>query len=115
VAGTSVLRGEVYIANLLRSGGRLWKDRPVLVIQNDRGNFYSPETIVAAIRDAVGTRPLPVFVPVPRGTAGLAKDSVIDAAQILTVARQELSHRLGALPPDAMAAVDRAIRVSLGL
>jgi len=115
MAGTSVLRGEVHIADLQRPGGRPWKNRPVLVIQNDMGNRHSPETIVAAIRDAEGKRPLPVFVRVPRGIAGLEKDSVIDAAQVLTVARQELGHRLGAMPPDVMAAVDRALRISLGL
>lgn len=115
MAGTSVLRGEIRVCNLARRGGRRWKDRPVLVIQDDRGNLYSPETIVAAIRDAAGKRPLPVFVRVPGGTGGLAKESIVDAGHIQTVPREALGPRLGALPPDAMAAVDLAIRISLGI
>lgn len=115
MAGTNALRGEVLIANLRRSGGRLWKDRLVLVVQNDVGNKYSAETIVTAIRDAEGKRPLPVFVSVSAGTAGLEKDSVVDAAQILTVDKRELRHRIGTMPPGVMAAVDRALRISLRL
>jgi mRNA interferase MazF len=56
--------------------------RPVVVVQNDVGNRYSPETIVLAIRDHPEGKRLPVFVPIERGCGGLGKDSIVDAGHI---------------------------------
>lgn len=112
----AVRRGEIYIADLHAVGGPLWKRRPAVVIQNDLGNRHSAETIVAAVRTASPHRLLlPVHVPVAAGVAGLVKDSRIDLAQILTVSKEALQGPIGSLPPDVMAAVDRALRISLGL
>lgn len=110
-----VRRGEIYLADLSEHGGSLRKNRPVLIVQNDVGNRYSPETIVAAIRDAHGGKPLPVFVPVGRGSGGLRKDSIVDAGHLATIPKEALAHRLGALPVEMLAAVDRALLLSLGL
>ncbi len=115
MAGTNVLRGEVRVCNLERHGGLLWKDRPVLVVQNDKGNLYSPDTIVLAIRSAQEERRLPICVKAMRGIGGLAKDSIIDAGHILTVPKDSLGARIGAMPPEAMAAGDLPLRISLVL
>ena len=111
----TVRRGELYLLDLSREGGRLSKRRPVLVVQNDVGNRRSPETIVLAVRDLHGGKMLPIFVPVPRGVAGLKKESFVDAGHIATVARGRLGDRLGVLPPRWLALVDEALRVSLAL
>lgn len=110
-----VRRGEVYVADLSKFGGRLGKSRPVVVVQNDVGNRYSPETIVAAVRDAHGGAQLPVFVPVEAGVGGLVKRSVVDAGHVVTVPQESLGACLGRLPASVMFEVDRALLVSLGL
>ena len=114
-AGGNARRGDVYLCNLVNQGGRLWKDRPVLVVQNDAGNRHSRETIVVAIRNARRGRPLPVLVPVGRGLGGLQKDSIVDTGQLLTLLKSELERRIGSLPPTVMRQVDRALRISLAL
>lgn len=113
--GRDVRRGDVFIGNQAVEGGRLRKERPLLVVQNDRGNRYSAETIVVAIRDASMAKHLPVLVPVPRGHGGLHKDSCVDAGQIMTFRKDALQRRLGTLPPEVMVLVDAALRISLGL
>ena len=110
-----VRRSEVYLLDLSTEGGRLVKERPVLIVQNDVGNLRSAETIVLAVRDPHGGRMLPIFVPVSGGTGGLKKDSIIDAGHILTVAKSSLGKKQGGLPPRLMATVDQALRISLEL
>ncbi len=114
-AARIVRRGDVHLLDLSTVGGRLAEARPVLVVQNDVGNARSAETTVIAIRDLHRGRMLPIFVPLSRGTGGLTKDSVADAGHIVTVAKERLRRRLGALPPAVMCAVDEAIRISLDL
>ena len=111
----TVRRGEVYLLDLSREGGRLTKKRPVLIVQNDVGNSRSRETIVLAVRDPHGGRILPIFVPISGGLGGLTKDSIVDAGHINTVAKDRLGQRLGALPPRVMAQVGQAMRISLDL
>lgn len=115
MAGIEIRRGDVYLIDLAGFGGRLEKKRPVVVVQNDIGNRYSPETIVAAIRDAHGGRTLPVHVPLGKGIAGLAKDSLLDAGHISTVPKEALTHLVGRVPLPLMQGVDRALRTSLHL
>lgn len=110
-----VRRGDVCSIDLSRHGGRLQKVRPVLVVQNDVANRVSSETIVAAIRDPHGGRSLPVFVHVAHGTGGLKKASIIDAGHLNTVGKDMLAGPIGSMPPDVMARVDAALRVSLSV
>ena len=110
-----ILRGEVYLEDASRHGGLLKKVRPVVVVQNDIGNSYAAHIIVAVIRDPHGGRMLPVFVPVAKGTGGLSKDSVVDAGHLNTIRREALFRCLGMMPPEVMAAIDRALHLSLGL
>lgn len=113
--GNDVRRGEVYLADVAAGGGRLLKERPVLIVQNDVGNEHSRETIVAALRDAHGGRMLPIFVRVPKGVAGVRKECVVDAGHLQTLSQTDLRHKIGDLPADFMDLVDRALEVSLGL
>ena len=114
-AESKVNRGEVYLLDLSREAGRLKKERPVVVIQNDIGNVHSSETIVAAVRDRQRGGMLPIFVPVGRGTGGLKKDSLIDTGHLATVGKVGLGRKLGTLPPRVMAQVDEALKISLDL
>jgi len=113
----SVRRGEIYLCSFDPTvGHEIKKTRPALVIQNDIGNRYSPLTIVAAITSTVSAVPYPVEVVVePTMANGLESPSSIRLDQIRTVDRQRLVRRLGVLDSGAMAKVDEAIRISLGL
>jgi mRNA interferase MazF len=92
--------GKIYTVNLERTvGAHIQKMRPAVIIQNDLGNRCAPHTIIAAVRDAEGKGSLPVFVRLPKGTAGLKKASLIDCGHITTVAIDQLGRRIGTLPP----------------
>jgi mRNA interferase MazF len=87
--------------------------RPAVVIQNDVGNRHAATTIVAAVTSTV--KIYPVTVPLPKGETGLPRASMVNLAQILTVAQSRLQRRVGMLTPERIEMVDAAIRVSLGL
>ncbi len=107
-------RGEIWMVNFNPGRGSEQKGiRPALVIQNDIGNQYAATTIVAALTTTI--KSYPVTVMVPRGKGGLKKESMINLAQILTVAKERLTRRVGALEKDKMVEVDGAIKISLGL
>lgn len=89
--------------------------RPVLVIQNDVGNRYSPTVIVLAITGQVNKARLPTHVPVACEGTGLAKDSVVLAEQIRTLDKRRLRERIGTLRPEVMDRVSEAVRISLGV
>ena len=88
--------------------------RPVLVIQNDVGNRYSPTVIVLAVTGQLSKARLPTHVPIACEGTGLVKDSVVLAEQIRTLDKRRLRERIGALKPEAMARVSEALKVSLG-
>ena len=79
--------------------------RPVLVIQNDVGNRYSPTVIVLAVTGQVNKARLPTHVPVACEGTGLLKDSVVLAEQIRTLDKRRLRERIGTLRPEVMARV----------
>lgn len=89
--------------------------RPVLVIQNDVGNRYSPTVIVLAITGQVNKARLPTHVSVAAEGTGLQKDSVILAEQIRTLDKRRLRERIGTLAPEVMDQVSEALRVSIGV
>lgn len=96
------------------------KERPALVVQNDVGNRFSPNLIVAAISSRLPKRAYPTVYIIHAGTAeaenaGLAKDSVVDASVLLTVPKARVSQRLGRLSDRAMEEVNQCLRVSLAL
>ncbi len=110
-------RGTVIEVNLDPSVGReMMKTRPCVVVQNDIGNKYSQTTIVAPITDAEHARkPSPIYVRVARGDGGLKKDSLVLCNQIRVVDESRLGRTLGRLSDEAIARVDQALRISLGL
>ncbi len=112
-----VKRGDIHYANLDPVVGReTGKTRPVLVIQNDIGNMYSPTTIVAVITEYSEKKAsYPICVGVKKGN-GLKKDSVVNLSQIRTIDKKRLiTPKLGILPKDSMKKVDDALKNSLAL
>lgn len=111
-----ILRGDLFSACLDPVvGSEQGGIRPVLVIQNDVGNRYSPTVIVLAITGQVNKARLPTHVPVNAEGTGLQKDSVILAEQIRTLDKRRLRERIGTLKPEVMAQVTAALMVSLGV
>jgi len=109
-----IRRGEIYIAGLDPVvGSEQGGTRPVLVIQNDQGNRYSPTVIVIALTSAMGKPMLPTHVRLQAGSGGLSKDSIVLAEQLRTLDKRRLRDRIGLLPPDVMRDVDRAVCASL--
>jgi mRNA interferase MazF len=96
-------------------GSEIRKTRPAVVIQNDVGNRTAPITIVAALSSQIEEPLYPFEVLVQPREGGLVKRSVVLLNQIRTVDRERLIRRLGALAPETMRRVDRAIAISLGL
>lgn len=111
----TVKRGELYYADLSPVvGSEQGGVRPVLVVQNDVGNKYSPTVIAAAVTSKINKAKLPTHIELPIGEYGLAKESVILLEQIRTLDKRRLKERIGSLPDITMARVDKAILISLG-
>jgi len=89
--------------------------RPVLIVQNDVGNRYSPTVIAAAITSRMGKTKLPTHIDIYADRVGLAKDSVVLLEQVRTIDKQRLGEKMGHLDVETMNAVDDAISISLGL
>ena len=110
-----IKRGEIYCADLDPVvGSEQGGIRPVLIIQNDIGNKYSPTVIVLAITSQLRKTNLPTHVEIPAGTTGLQKPSIVLAEQMRTLEKQRLQKRMGELSKEEMMLVDIAIRSSLG-
>lgn len=110
-----ISRGDLYSACLDPVvGSEQGGIRPVLVIQNDVGNRYSPTVIVLAVTGQLNKARLPTHVPIDCAGTGLVKDSVVLAEQIRTLDKRRLRERIGALRPEVMARVSEAVKISLG-
>ncbi|MGB4231650.1 MAG: type II toxin-antitoxin system PemK/MazF family toxin, partial [bacterium] len=94
----NVRRGDIYYADLSPVvGSEQGGVRPVIVIQNDIGNRYSPTTIVAAITSQIDKAKLPTHIEISANEFGLDKDSVILLEQIRTIDKRRLKTRIGHL------------------
>ena len=112
----SVRRGDIYYADLSPVvGSEQGGLRPVLIIQNDVGNKYSPTVIAAAITSRMGKTRLPTHIDIHADKVGLAKDSVILLEQIRTLDKRRLKEKMGHLDGAVMTQVNNAIAVSFGL
>lgn len=112
----NVKRGDIYYADLSPViGSEQGGLRPVLIIQNDVGNRYSPTVIAAAITSRMGKTRLPTHIDIYADRVGLAKDSIILLEQIRTLDKQRLREKMGHLEGEIMDEVNRAIAVSFGL
>ena len=118
---TAFHRGDIVLATLpFVTDSTTSKVRPAVIVQNDVGNRFSPNLIVAAISSQLPTRQYPTNLIVRRGSlyangTGLDHDSVIQAEVIVTIPKARVAGRLGRFDDAAMQAVDQCIRGSLGL
>jgi len=111
-----VKKGDLYFADLSPVvGSEQGGVRPVLVVQNDVGNKYSPTIIVAAVTSQTGKAKLPTHVPLEASSGGLSKDSVVLLEQLRTIDKQRLKERIGTLNEKQIPDVDEALSVSLGI
>lgn len=112
----SIKRGDIFYADLSPVvGSEQGGTRPVLIIQNDIGNQYSPTTIVAAITSQVSKAKLPTHVEISCEACGLEKDSIILAEQIRTIDKRRLKEKVSSLEGEIMTQVNQALEISLGL
>lgn len=111
-----VKRGDIYYADLSPViGSEQGGLRPVLIVQNDVGNKYSPTVIAAAITSQIGKSRLPTHIPIDAVSYGLTKDSVILLEQIRTIDKTRLKDKMGHIDASLMEQVNDAINVSFGL
>ena len=112
----TVHRGEIYYADLSPVvGSEQGGLRPVLIVQNDVGNKYSPTVIAAAITSRLEKSRMPTHIRVVGGSCGLSKDSIVLLEQIRTLDERRLKERMGELDTVSMTAVNNALSVSFGL
>ena len=111
-----VRRGDIFFADLSPVvGSEQGGIRPVLIVQNDIGNKYSPTVICAAITSQMNKAKLPTHIALSAPDYGLPRDSVVLLEQIRTLDKRRLRERMGRLDEPAMHQVDNAIAVSFGL
>lgn len=113
---TTVRRGDIYYADLSPVvGSEQGGIRPVLIVQNDVGNRFSPTVIVAAITSQKDKAKLPTHIQLNSTGSGLARESIVLLEQIRTLDKRRLKERMGRLDEASMRRIDRAIQVSFGL
>ena len=112
----TVKRGEIYYADLSPVvGSEQGGVRPVLVVQNDVGNKYSPTVIAAAITSKINKAKMPTLIELAAHLYGLNKESVILLEQIRTIDKQRLKEKIGKLDTVMMSSVDKALFISFGM
>ncbi len=112
----NVKRGDIYYADLSPVvGSEQGGVRPVLIVQNDVGNKYSPTVIAAAITSQHDKSRMPTHINVNGDSCGLSKDSVVLLEQVRTIDKQRLKERMGNLSNNDMNKIDKALYVSFGL
>ena len=111
-----VKRGDIFYADLSPVvGSEQGGTRPVLVVQNDVGNKFSPTVIVAAITSQINKAKMPTHIEISANDFGLAKDSVILLEQIRTIDKRRLKEKIGRLNDELLANVDEALGISFGI
>lgn len=116
MAGRKIQRGEIYYADLRPvTGSEQGGIRPVVILQNDTGNRFSPTTIAAAITSRGEKHQLPTHIWIGSRFYGLRQDSMILLEQVRTLDRKRLRDYIGCLDKETMQAVDRGLTVSLGM
>ncbi len=111
-----VKKGDLFFADLSPVvGSEQGGVRPVLVVQNDVGNKYSPTIIVAAVTSQTGKAKLPTHVRLNAAQGGLSKDSVVLLEQLRTIDKQRLKERIGTLNERQIPDVEKALSISLGI
>ncbi len=112
----TIMRGDIFYANLNPViGSEQGGVRPVLILQNNIGNKYSPTTIIAAITSKIKKAKLPTHVELSAAEFNLEKDSVILLEQVRTIDKRRLKEKIAHLDDEIMSEIDQAIMISLGL
>ena len=113
---TQIRRGDIYYADLSPVvGSEQGGIRPVLVVQNDIGNKYSPTIIVAAITSQINKAKLPTHIEVSSAEYGLPKDSVVLLEQLRTVDKKRLKEKIGHINSSVFPKINWALSISIGL
>jgi len=116
VKSVNIRRGDIYYADLSPViGSEQGGVRPVLIVQNNVGNRFSPTVIAAAITSQRAKANLPTHIMLNSQTTGLAKDSVVLLEQVRTIDKHRLKERMGRLDNTSMMQVDQALSISFGL
>ena len=111
-----VKRGDIYYADLSPVvGSEQGGMRPVLIIQNNIGNHYSPTVIVAAITTKIQKGKMPTHVEIASSKEGLEKNSVVLLEQIRTIDKLRLKDKVTQVGASIMELVDEALAISVGL
>ena len=111
-----IKRGDMYYADLSPVvGSEQGGIRPVLIIQNNVGNKYSPTVIAAAITSQTSKSRLPTHINIDSNDFGLMKNSVILTEQIRTIDKSRLKEKIGQVDEETMIQVNSALGISFGL
>jgi len=111
-----VKRGDIFYADLSPVvGSEQGGIRPVLIVQNDVGNKYSPTVIIAAITSQINKAKMPTHIELSNNEYGLSKDSVILAEQVRTIDKKRLKEKIGHLDEALMTQIDTALKISFGI
>ncbi|MBS4537427.1 type II toxin-antitoxin system PemK/MazF family toxin [Clostridium sp. D2Q-11] len=111
-----IKRGDIFYADLSPViGSEQGGVRPVLVIQNDVGNKYSPTIIIAAITSQINKAKLPTHIEINASEYGLTKDSVVLLEQIRTIDKKRLREKVGHFDEEMMGKVNDCLKISTGL
>ena len=111
-----VKRGDLFYADLSPVvGSEQGGIRPVLVVQNDVGNKYSPTIIAAAVTSQINKAKMRTHIEISTETYGLVKDSVILMEQIRTIDKKRLKEKIGHADDELMQRVNKALSVSFAL
>jgi len=112
----NIRRGDIFYADLSPVvGSEQGGIRPVLIVQNDVGNRFSPTVIAAAITSQKDKARLPTHIQLNSTGSGLAKDSIVLLEQIRTIDKRRLKEHMGRLDEHSMARVNEALQISFGL
>lgn len=112
----TVKRGDIFYADLSPVvGSEQGGIRPVLIVQNDVGNKYSPTVIAAAITSRINKAKMPTHIELCANAYGLNKDSVVLLEQIRTLDKRRLREKIGKLDNPMMGSIDKALFISFGL
>ncbi len=110
-----IKRGEIYYADLNPVvGSEQGGVRPIVVLQNDVGNKYSPTVIAAATTSRLTKAKLPTHIELSSSSTPMPKDSVVLLEQIRTIDKSRIKEKIGELPPDVMRRINDALLLSLG-
>jgi len=111
-----IKRGDILYADLSPViGSEQGGLRPVLIVQNDIGNKYSPTVIVAAITSQINKAKLPTHIEISAEEYGLTKDSVVLLEQVRTIDKKRLKEKVGHINDDLVPSINEALSISLGL